>query len=144
MVLAFSLQSDVKSIGAYAGFAAIIGLALLVLLYFAQAREIRRLSDWLEQQEDRLRNLPARAAVPRPVPTAPAARVAAAPAVAADRDRRGTGRAAGCGAARRRRGAGGRRRPGRRRGGRRRRRRCSRGCPGARFGCRQGGEREQR
>ncbi len=84
MVLAFSLQSDVKSIGAYAGFAAIIGLALLVLLYFAQAREIRRLSDWLEQQEDRLRNLPARAAVPRPVPTAPAARVAAAPAVAVE------------------------------------------------------------
>jgi hypothetical protein len=83
MVLAFSLQSDVKSIGAYAGFAAIIGLALLVLLYFAQAREIRRLSDWLEQQEDRLRNLPARAPLPRPVPTAPAARVAAAPAAVA-------------------------------------------------------------
>jgi len=81
MVLAFSLQSDVKSIGAYAGFAAMIGLALLVLLYFAQAREIRRLSDWLEQQEDRLRNLPARTPAARPLPAAPAARVAPPPAV---------------------------------------------------------------
>jgi hypothetical protein len=73
MVLAFSLQSDVKSIGAYAGFAAIIGLALLVLLYFAQAREVRRLSDLLEQQEDRLRGLPAlaRQPIPRPVVGAP-------------------------------------------------------------------------
>jgi hypothetical protein len=79
MVLAFSLQSDIKSIGAYAGFAAIIGLALLVLLYFAQAREIRRMSDWLEQQEDRLRNLPARSPMPRPVPTAPGARVVPTP-----------------------------------------------------------------
>jgi hypothetical protein len=72
MVLAFSLQSDVKSIGAYAGFAAIIGLALLVLLYFAQAREIRRLADWLAEQEERLRNAPARALAPRPAPTPPA------------------------------------------------------------------------
>ncbi len=73
MVLAFSLQSDVKSIGAYAGFAAIIGLALLVLLYFAQAREVRRMSDLLEQQEDRLRSLPAsaRQLVPRPVAAPP-------------------------------------------------------------------------
>jgi len=73
MVLAFSLQSDVKSIGAYAGFAAIIGLALLVLLYFAQAREVRRMSDLLEQQEERLRGLPAsaRQLTPRPVAVAP-------------------------------------------------------------------------
>jgi hypothetical protein len=79
MVLAFSLQSDIKSIGAYAGFAAIIGLALLVLLYFAQAREVRRMSDWLEQQEDRLRNLPARSPMPRPVPTPPGARAVPTP-----------------------------------------------------------------
>jgi hypothetical protein len=82
MVLAFSLQSDVKSIGAYAGFAAIIGLALLVLLYFAQAREVRRLSDLLEQQEDRLRGQPAsaRQLMPRPV-VAPAGREVPTPQV---------------------------------------------------------------
>ncbi|HEY7966151.1 MAG TPA: LytR C-terminal domain-containing protein [Solirubrobacteraceae bacterium] len=70
MILALSLSSDVKSIGAYAGFAAIIGLALLVILYFAQAREVRRLSDALEEQESRLRRVPAPtptvATMPRP------------------------------------------------------------------------------
>jgi hypothetical protein len=83
MVLAFSLQSDIKSIGAYAGFAAIIGLALLVLLYFAQAREIRRMSDWLDQQEERLRNLAVRSPMPRPLPTPPTARVVPAPVAVA-------------------------------------------------------------
>ena len=53
MVLALSLQTDIKSIGAYAGFAAIVGLALLVILYFAQAREIRRLSDWIDDEDER-------------------------------------------------------------------------------------------
>lgn len=47
--LAISLSSEVKSIGAYAGFAAIIGLALLTLLYFAAARELRRLREIVEQ-----------------------------------------------------------------------------------------------
>jgi hypothetical protein len=77
MVLAFSLQTDVKSIGAYAGFAAIIGLALLVLLYFAQAREVRRMSDLLEEQENRLRSLPAsaRQLTPRPIVAAPGGEV---------------------------------------------------------------------
>ncbi|HLW93744.1 MAG TPA: LytR C-terminal domain-containing protein [Solirubrobacteraceae bacterium] len=69
MVLALSLSSDVKSIGAYAGFAAIIGLALLVILYFAQARETRRLTDALEELEARLRRIPPPtvATMPRPV-----------------------------------------------------------------------------
>jgi hypothetical protein len=93
MILALSLSSDVKSIGAYAGFAAIIGLALLVILYFAQARETRRLSDALEEHEARLRRAPpptaavvARplATVAAPTPLAPprpaAAPVAGAPA----------------------------------------------------------------
>jgi hypothetical protein len=85
MLLAFSLQSDIKSIGAYAGFAAIIGLALLVLLYFAHAREMRRMSEWLEQQEERLRSMPARMPQPRPAATAvtPATRVVPAQGPAA-------------------------------------------------------------
>src|SRR5665213_1911072 len=66
MILAFSLQSEINKIGAYAGFAAIIGLALLVLLYFAQARELRRLSDWVEQEGDRARSVPAPTGAPRP------------------------------------------------------------------------------
>lgn len=72
MVLALTLQTDIKSIGAYAGFAAIIGLALLVILYFAQAREMRRMADRLEEQEDRLRRVPQPAAltVARPVAVA--------------------------------------------------------------------------
>ena len=65
-ILAFSLQSEINKIGAYAGFAAIIGLALLVLLYFAQARELRRLSDWIDQEGDRLRSVPASPASARP------------------------------------------------------------------------------
>ena len=85
MLLAFSLQSDIKSIGAYAGFAAIIGLALLVLLYFAHAREMRRMSEWLEQQEERLRTMPARMPQPRPLATTvtPATRVVPAQVPAA-------------------------------------------------------------
>jgi hypothetical protein len=66
MILALSLQSEINKIGAYAGFAAIIGLALLVLLYFAQARELRRLSDWVEQEGDRARGVPVPSASPRP------------------------------------------------------------------------------
>jgi hypothetical protein len=40
MIYAFVGQSLVDKYGAYAGFAAIPGLAVLALLYFAQAREV--------------------------------------------------------------------------------------------------------
>jgi hypothetical protein len=81
MVLALSLSSDVKSIGAYAGFAAIVGLALLVILYFAQARETRRLSDALEEHEARLRRIPppTAATMPRAVVAVGAATSVAQP-----------------------------------------------------------------
>lgn len=70
MVLAaFSLQSEIKSVGAYAGIAAVVGLALLVLLYFSQAREIRRLSDLLEEQANRPQGMPS--PMPRPVAVPP-------------------------------------------------------------------------
>ena len=72
-ILAFSLQSEINKIGAYAGFAAIIGLALLILLYFAQARELRRLSDWVDQEGDRLRSVPAPQASSRPTVIPPGA-----------------------------------------------------------------------
>jgi LytR cell envelope-related transcriptional attenuator len=61
VVLAFSIHTFVDKIGAYAGFAAALGLALFALLLFAQARELRRLREWgaeaharLEEQERRL------------------------------------------------------------------------------------------
>ena len=41
-LLAFSLQDQVEKYGAYVGLAAFIGLAVLSLLYFAQARELKR------------------------------------------------------------------------------------------------------
>jgi LytR cell envelope-related transcriptional attenuator len=84
-VLAFSLQGEVEKYGAYVGIASFIGLALLSILYFSQAREVRRLRDWagraperdreLEQrvsaQADERRTQPAPA---RPQPAASAAR----------------------------------------------------------------------
>lgn len=50
---ALSVQHFINTVGAKAGFAAIIGLALLVLLFFTQAREtanLRRRADEAEQQ----------------------------------------------------------------------------------------------
>ena len=50
---ALSIQHFINSVGAKAGFASIIGLALLVLLFFAQSREtanLRRRADEAEQQ----------------------------------------------------------------------------------------------
>ncbi len=50
---ALSISGEIKSLGAYAGFAAVVGLALLALLYFAQAREIRRLTEWAGRAPER-------------------------------------------------------------------------------------------
>src|SRR3954470_11139710 len=46
VLLAFSLQDQVEKYGAYVGIAAFFGLAVLSLLYFAQAREVKRLREW--------------------------------------------------------------------------------------------------
>jgi hypothetical protein len=51
--LALSITSEIKTLGAYAGFAAVVGLALLALLYFAQARELRRLTEWAGRAPER-------------------------------------------------------------------------------------------
>ena len=65
-VIALSISGGVKTLGAYAGLAAVVVLALLILLYFAQAREVKRL------REDLLREL----SRPRPpAPLVPAAQV---------------------------------------------------------------------
>ena len=43
----------VTEIGSYAGFAAILGLAVLSALYFSQARDVRRLRDWAGRAPER-------------------------------------------------------------------------------------------
>ena len=80
---AFSVHNFIKSVGADAGFASIIGLAILVLLYFAQARETASLREQAYEAAQRVAQLEGRIAqltrelAARVVPGAPA--VAKAP-----------------------------------------------------------------
>jgi len=60
--LAFSVHHFISSVGADAGFASIIGLAILVLLYFAQARETSTLRNRADEAEQRAAQLEARVA----------------------------------------------------------------------------------
>ena len=81
VLLAFSLQDQVEKYGAYVGVAAFFGLALLSLLYFAQAREVKRLRDWAGRAPERAAELEAMAIdhaeearrKPAPAPPQPAA-----------------------------------------------------------------------
>ncbi|HEX8854524.1 MAG TPA: hypothetical protein VF752_02915, partial [Thermoleophilaceae bacterium] len=43
----------VQEIGAYAGFAAVVGLAVLAALYFSQARDVKRLREWAGRAPER-------------------------------------------------------------------------------------------
>jgi LytR cell envelope-related transcriptional attenuator len=77
VLLAFSLQDQVEKYGAYVGIAAFFGLAVLTLLYFAQAREVKRLREWAGRAPERAAELElavaehaeeARRAAPAPQP----------------------------------------------------------------------------
>src|SRR6201991_4128445 len=57
VLLAFSLQDQVEKYGAYVGIAAFFGLAILTLLYFAQAREVKRLREWAGRAPERAAEL---------------------------------------------------------------------------------------
>ncbi len=57
VLLAFSLQDQVEKYGAYVGIAAFFGLAVLTLLYFAQAREVKRLREWAGRAPERAAEL---------------------------------------------------------------------------------------
>ena len=59
---AFSVHHFINSVGADAGFASIIGLAILVLLYFAQARETASLREQADEAAQRVQQLEARLA----------------------------------------------------------------------------------
>ena len=57
VLIAFSLQAEVEKYGAYVGIAAFFGLAILSLLYFAQAREVKRLREWAGRAPERAAEL---------------------------------------------------------------------------------------
>ncbi len=59
---ALSIHHFINSVGADAGFAAIIGLAILILLYFAQARETSSLRRHAHEASERIQQLEARLA----------------------------------------------------------------------------------
>jgi len=52
-ILALSVSGKIEQYGAYAGFASVLGLAVLSLLYFAQARELKRLREWAGRAPER-------------------------------------------------------------------------------------------
>ena len=60
----------IKDYGGYAGAASVLGLAVLSLLYFAQAREVRRLREWAGRAPERAAELEQRVAeaARRPAP----------------------------------------------------------------------------
>src|SRR3954469_22667215 len=82
LAAALSLQDKIEQYGAYAGVAAVFGLGVLALLYFAQAREVKRLREWAGRAPERAAELEARVAAqaqrrigaepvqPRPAPAA--------------------------------------------------------------------------
>src|SRR3954453_5750373 len=104
VLFAFSLQHEVEKYGPYVGLAAFLGLAILTVLYFAQARELKRLRDWAGRaperaqeiearvvaQADELRKVPA-AAEPEPSGTVSPAQPVAKPAAVPSGNGRGTG-----------------------------------------------------
>lgn len=47
------LKNIVTDVGAFAGFAAVVGLAVLAMLYFSQARDVRRLREWAGRAPER-------------------------------------------------------------------------------------------
>ena len=47
------MRNIIHDVGAYAGLAAFVGLAVLSLLYFAQARDVRRLREWAGSAPER-------------------------------------------------------------------------------------------
>lgn len=104
MPLGLSVHNFISSVGADAGFASVVGLAILILLYFAHARETANLqeeaaelAERLEQAELKLAQLSRQEPAPAPQPS-PAPQAAPASSIHAARITRpagATGPAAG-------------------------------------------------
>src|SRR3954466_2474232 len=62
LAAALSVNDQLQTIGAIAGLAAIPGLAVMSLLYFGQAREVKRLREWAGRAPERAAELEARVA----------------------------------------------------------------------------------
>ena len=77
----------VERVGAYVGMAAFLGLAVLALLYFSQARDVRRLRDWAgrapERTVEQIEQAEQAAEVERATEVAPATPAATAATAAA-------------------------------------------------------------
>jgi hypothetical protein len=85
LIAAGTLGDVVERVGAYGGLASMIGLGVLALLYFAQAREVKRLREWAGRAPERAAEIEQRvqADAQRRVsaqPQTPAGQVAATPA----------------------------------------------------------------
>src|SRR3954467_5386133 len=91
---AVTLSDLIEKGGAYVGIAAFFGLAVLTVLYFAQARELKRLREWAGRAPERAQELEQRVmaqaeqarkvrAVPQGQAQAQAAQPATGPAKAA-------------------------------------------------------------
>src|SRR5215218_4085801 len=70
LLIAFSLQDQVEKYGPYVGLAAFLGLAILTVLYFAQAHELRRTG--AEPAAERSGIVGPAQPVPQPTTVAPA------------------------------------------------------------------------
>src|SRR5947209_2334198 len=86
--LALHIPHVVEQAGSLAGFAAVIGLAVLSALYFSQARDLRRLREWAGRAPERAAEGGPAAAAPVPgrvvaTPQRPAQATAPAPATTA-------------------------------------------------------------
>jgi hypothetical protein len=62
----------IERVGSYVGLASFLGLAILALLYFSQARDVRRLRDWAGRAPERAADLE-RTGVQTPAKTIPPA-----------------------------------------------------------------------
>jgi hypothetical protein len=73
LLAAIAIGDKIERYGAYFGYAAVIGLGVLSMLYFAQAREVKRLREWAGRAPDREVDLASRApgrVVAQPIPRA--------------------------------------------------------------------------
>src|SRR5215212_2467979 len=72
VLIALSFQGEVEKYGAYVGIAAFFGLAVLSLLYFSHARELKRLREWAERARELEQRVVAQAAARATRPSLPA------------------------------------------------------------------------
>jgi hypothetical protein len=52
-LIAVALSDTIQKLGSYAGLASVVGLGVLSLLYFSQAREVKRLREWAGRAPER-------------------------------------------------------------------------------------------